>query len=193
VTPQKPKRHKRLADPKRFGRMPTDGTAKRRKGIVDKETIALQTECLRLRTEGLTLQAIADKLRIDYTYVSKLIRRALKDRVVENVDTLRRIQHERIEQVTAIFLAKAISEEDVESAKVMLRAQERDAKLMGLDAADSMPSTQVNVNVGQEWPRIRLVLIECLRPFPDAREAVVQGLMAVGALSPVDVKPLPQG
>lgn len=46
---------------------------------------------------------------------------------------------------------------------------------------DRRPQTQVNILLSEDWLRTRAVLVEALRPFPEAKAVVVSRLMALEA------------
>lgn len=57
------------------------------------------------------------------------------------------------------------------------RQIELQARLLG----DLQDTPAVNVLVMPEWQRVRVLVVETLRPFPEARAAVVEALTHVGA------------
>lgn len=69
--------------------------------------------------------------------------------------------------------------------QVMLTGDDRDAvnaasvaaKLLGLNAADKLEVSQAQpVVLTEDWAAFRLVLLEALRPFPEAHAAVVEAI-----------------
>ena len=74
--------------------------------------------------------------------------------------------------------------------QVMLTGEDRDAvnaasvaaKLLGLNKADKLEVSQVQpVTLSEEWAEMRTVLLEALRPFPEAHAAVVEAMLAHAA------------
>lgn len=69
--------------------------------------------------------------------------------------------------------------------QVMLTGEDRDAvnaasvaaKLLGLNAADKLEVSQAQpVVLTEDWAAFRLVLLEALRPYPEAHAAVVEAI-----------------
>lgn len=73
---------------------------------------------------------------------------------------------------------------------IMLDGEDRDAvnaasvaaKLLGLNAADKLEVSQTQpVVLTEDWAAFRLVLLEALRPFPEAHAAVVEAIRSYTA------------
>jgi hypothetical protein len=66
----------------------------------------------------------------------------------------------------------------------LLRAVDRIHRQIDLQArllGDLQDAPTVNVLVMPEWQRVRILVVETLRPFPEARAAVVEALTRAGA------------
>jgi hypothetical protein len=71
----------------------------------------------------------------------------------------------------------------------LLRAVDRIHRQIELQArllGDLQDGQTVNVLVAPEWHQVRLVVVDALRPFPEARAAVAQALTALPPVSGAD-------
>jgi hypothetical protein len=93
-----------------------------------------QARALELRTQGLTLQAIADQIGVSkaraYQYVSEGLAE-LNETCAVQAEELRRLTVEQLDQLLAAHMPAAING-DTKAAGVVLRALDSRAKLYGL-------------------------------------------------------------
>jgi hypothetical protein len=100
---------------------------------IDQETLDRETECLRLRRGGLTLDEIAK--RVGYANpgsVHKALERANARIVREDVEEIRNLEAERLDLLQAANWGRALAG-DIPAGALVLRVMERRAKLLGLD------------------------------------------------------------
>ena len=93
-------------------------------------------EAVQLRKEGLTLAKIGQRLGVSAVMVHKYIKSELEAIRAETHETAimeREIALLRLESIIGISFKKAL-EGDWKAASLMLKAMERQAKLLGLDA-----------------------------------------------------------
>lgn len=106
-----------------------------------KKCLALlhEEQCLELRIKGLPYREIGKKVGISHEGVSKALKRALekhKKVCSEKVDEHIALELERLDQILRAMLPKATNEDkpDKRAAEIVLKAMERRADLLGLDA-----------------------------------------------------------
>lgn len=104
-----------------------------------------QAEALRLRSQGLDYSSIANKLGLSRSGAHKAVSVALKQLTSEEAKELRQIELSRLDQLQTVFWDKAI-DGDLPSAAMILRIQERRAKLCGLDAPSKLVAANVSLN-----------------------------------------------
>lgn len=94
-------------------------------------------EAFKLRTQGWTYQAIADKLGISSAQVYQWVRKEVARRAEETrevVDEITAIELERLDKIVEGIWAK-VEAGSLEHIDVFLRVSARRSKLLGLDAA----------------------------------------------------------
>lgn len=103
-------------------------------------------QALALRRQGLTLDAIARQLGYaDRSGVHRALTAAMEELGVEDAQQLRTTQAEQIDELLASLLPRAL-EGDLPAADRVIRAWERQARLLGLDMPAQSTTT---VEVGQ--------------------------------------------
>lgn len=109
--------------------MATPRTGTRRLAAADKER-----EALELRKRGMTFEAIADAIGYkDKSAAHKAVVRALKATLTEPAEDVRAMYRERLSLVMA-SMAPRMAEGNPQAALAFLKALEREAALLGLDA-----------------------------------------------------------
>lgn len=96
-----------------------------------------------LRKSGLSQQAIAERVGLDQTRVSQLLReyfQKLHDHTMANLDVIRA---EEIARLDSLLVTQWRTRANPRSASIILAIGERKSKLLGLDAASK---TDLNVN-----------------------------------------------
>ncbi len=98
------------------------------------ETRARETRVLRLRAEGHTFAAIAERERVSSPSAAHRIYRRAADAMVRQAgEELRELEGARLDELQATWWGRS-TEGDHRAAQVILRIMERRAKLYGLDA-----------------------------------------------------------
>ena len=94
------------------------------------------TETLRLRSQGLTYQKVADALGIDKSTAYRRCQRALAAIPAEAVEEYRKLEGERLDAMLEVALEKALSGEKgaLFAMDRVLAIMDRRAKLLGLDS-----------------------------------------------------------
>lgn len=93
-----------------------------------------QREVLKLRTQGLTFQEIADRLGYKgRTGVYDAFRKALQATIQEPADEARRVEVERLDKLIAAIWSEAMAGKLFAIDRVLM-IMDRRAKLLGLDA-----------------------------------------------------------
>jgi len=100
------------------------------------EQAHLDTQALKLRSLGMSYQAIADQIGTTKATAYNRCQRALAAIPAEAVDEFRRIEGQRLDLLLEIAMEKALSGEKSALFAVdrVLAIMDRRAKLMGLDA-----------------------------------------------------------
>lgn len=95
----------------------------------------LKDECLRLRRMGYSYREIGERVGINDTYASTLVKEEVKSiekRTRESADMIRAIEVERLDAML-VGLWPAATNGDVRSVDAALKLSERRAKLLGLE------------------------------------------------------------
>jgi len=100
------------------------------------EQAHLDTKALRLRSLGMSYQAIADQMGVTKATAYNRCQRALAAIPAEAVDEFRRLEGQRLDLLLEKAMDKALSEEKGALFAIdrVLAIMDRRAKLMGLDA-----------------------------------------------------------
>jgi len=100
------------------------------------EQAHLDTAALRLRSLGMSYQAIADQMAVTKATAYNRCQRALAAIPAEAVDEFRRIEGQRLDLLLEVAMEKALSGDKGSLFAIdrVLAIQERRARLMGLDA-----------------------------------------------------------
>jgi len=105
--------------------------------IRTEEQAILDTEALRLRSNGLTYQKVADSLGVSKSTAHERVQRALAAIPKEAVDEYRKLENERLDELLEFVLKKAHDPENKSAMFAVDRALaifERKGKLNGTDA-----------------------------------------------------------
>ncbi len=89
---------------------------------------------IKMRTAGMSYDAIAQVLHVAKATAWRLATKALKELPAEDVETLRQVEGARLEAIWAAFYPKAM-DGDVDAAGVLIRVSNGRRRLFGLDAA----------------------------------------------------------
>jgi len=96
----------------------------------------------------------------------------------------------------ALDVVAQLARVNAESLAILSEARERDDAHLALKAIDRIQrqiemqakllgelqdASTVNILISPEWQRVQAVIVEALRPFPDARAAVAHRLTALEA------------
>lgn len=100
------------------------------------EQAHLDTKALRMRSLGMSYQAIADQMGVTKATAYNRCQRALAAIPAEAVDEFRRLEGQRLDLLLEKAMEKALSEEKSSMFAIdrVLAIMDRRAKLMGLDA-----------------------------------------------------------
>lgn len=100
------------------------------------EQAHLDTKALRMRSLGMSYQAIADQMSVTKATAYNRCQRALAAIPAEAVDEFRRLEGQRLDLLLEKAMDKALSEEKSSMFAIdrVLAIMDRRAKLMGLDA-----------------------------------------------------------
>jgi hypothetical protein len=99
----------------------------------DQETLDRETECVRLRRGGLTLDEIAK--RVGYANpgsVHKALQRANARIIRDDIEQIRALEEDRLDTLQEANWGKAM-QGDFQAGTLVLRIMDRRAKLLGLD------------------------------------------------------------
>ena len=105
--------------------------------IRTEEQAILDTEALKLRSNGLTYQKVADSLGVSKSTAHERVQRALAAIPKEAVDEYRKLENERLDELLEFVLKKAHDPENKAAMFAVDRALaifERKGKLNGTDA-----------------------------------------------------------
>ena len=105
--------------------------------IRTEEQAILDTEALRLRSNGLTYQKVADSLGVSKSTAHERVQRALAAIPKEAVEEYRKLENERLDELLEFVLKKAHDPENKAAMFAVDRALaifERKGKLNGTDA-----------------------------------------------------------
>ena len=114
--------------------------------IRTEEQAILDTEALRLRSNGLTYQKVADYLGVSKSTAFERVQRALASIPREAVEEYRKLENERLDELLELVLKKAHDPDNKAAMFAVDRALaifERKGKLNGTDA----PVKTVNITV----------------------------------------------
>lgn len=162
----------------------------------------VERRCVELRVKGKAYEAIAEELGIDPDTAMDAVERVLlrtRGKADELAEAARAIEVRRCDAIIASFWERATDPGMVEvlvpadneagvkkydgqdkAADRLLKAMERRAKLLGLDApAGPLVSIQVLLT-SPDWRRLQEALVSALRPWPEALAAAVKALRGVG-------------
>lgn len=112
----------------------------RQAGVKAVESAARASECLRLRSLGYTLDAIAARVGLTIPGVTNAIKYASNRLPKVNALRLRDVEFLKLDQLEAVWLPAAMAG-DCKAAVVALKIMERRAKLFGLDAPTKYENT----------------------------------------------------
>jgi hypothetical protein len=180
--------------PRGNARAPT--TRKRTKTVAKSTDPTVERRALELRLAGRTYDELADELECAPSMARTIVDRALTRSGTRNekAEQLRTIEVARCDAIIASFWERATDKSrsttqvtpggadgiDVDkydpsqdrAAITLLKAMERRASLLGLDAEKR---SGVNISIVQhpDFAGITRVVFEALTPFPDARAAVI--------------------
>lgn len=130
---------------------------RRRKSATSADTLIAQerrAEAVRLRLQGLSYRAIAEAMGLHPSTVHAHVEAALeetREEISECAETLRAMQLEEIRAAKAPLLRRAVENADHRAASGLVRLQEREAKLAGLDKA-SPDNSGVSMNIIASFP-----------------------------------------
>ena len=99
---------------------------------------------IKLRTAGMSYDQIGENLGLTRQTAWRMATKALRQLPAENVETLRRVEGDRLEALWAAFYPKAISG-DADAAGVLLRISNSRRRLFGLDAAGPVDGGRATV------------------------------------------------
>lgn len=161
----------------------------------------VERACVELRVKGRSYDAIGEELGIDPDTAMDAVERVLlrtRGKADELAEAARALEVRRCDAIIASFWERATDPAMVEvlvpadneagvkkydgqdkAADRLLKAMERRAKLLGLDAS-SGPLVSVQVLLASpDFRRIQEALVEALRPWPDAMRAAALALRGI--------------
>jgi DNA-binding CsgD family transcriptional regulator len=161
----------------------------------------VERRCVELRVKGKSYDAIAEELGIDPDTAMDAVERVLlrtRGKADELAEAARALEVRRCDAIIASFWERATDPAMVEvlvpadnesgvkkydgqdkAADRLLKAMERRAKLLGLDAS-SGPLVSVQVLLASpDFRRIQEALVAALRPWPDAMRAAAEALRGI--------------
>lgn len=119
----------------------------RRKGDTNEKAKENALKCLQLRAQGYTCRQIAKHLGYkDHSAVVLIIQREVARLPIVEAQEVRRLDYERLDELQAAFMPKALEEAHEGAATVVLKIMERKAKLLGLDAPTKVAQTDAEGN-----------------------------------------------
>ena len=139
-------------------------------------TRARQLEALRLRSQGKDFRTIASEL--GYAGPSgahKSVTKALQDAQHEQVAELRTLHSLRVSELLAALWPQR---KNAQTARAILAALEREARMYGLDSPTRLQLQEVLRS--EDWARVKAVIVAALVDWPEARERVIEGLRGLG-------------
>lgn len=149
----------------------------------------VERACVELRVKGRSYDAIGEELGIDPDTAMDAVERVLlrtRGKADELAEAARALEVRRCDAIIASFWERATTPAGEEAhdhqdkaADRLLKAMERRAKLLGLDAS-SGPLVSVQVLLASpDFRRIQEALVEALRPWPDAMRAAALALRGI--------------
>ena len=113
-------------------------------------------------------------------HLPELLARAYEaEQVAQANDLLREVQALRAKAYRLLMAAEAAG--DLRTALLGVREARSCLELLGEMEGKLNRQPQFSLVVMPEWVRTRTVLLEALRPYPEARQAVADRLVALGA------------
>lgn len=138
-------------------------TTNSRGGFVrTEENAQLDSEALKLRSNGLTYREIAELLGVDPSTAYRRVKRALSSVVAEAVEEHRSLELLRLDSLHAALWSKAL-EGNLSAVKGILSIMERRSKLLGLDAPQKQETALQQwtvTDIDREVQRLERLLAE---------------------------------
>lgn len=136
-----------------------------------------RTEALRLRKEGLTFEEIGRQLGVNkstaYNHVTEALKELRQD-ATENAEQVKAIELERLDTIYRNGFSALING-DLKGGDLCLRAMDRRARLLGLDAATKTEISGMLL-ASAEWTAIKGVILEVLAQSPELKDEFLQRL-----------------
>lgn len=171
------------------------------------ERADVERRAVELRVAGKTYEAIADELGVSADAAADAVERVLlrtRDRANKSAEAARALEVARCDAIISSFWERATDSKADEGDRVaigrggddddpryearffdrqgkaadrLLKAMERRAKLLGLDAPTGA-AVQINVVQSPEFSKLITAILGALVPFPEARVAVINAVRA---------------
>lgn len=152
------------------------------------ETARRRREVLRLREQGHSYRAIADRIREqfgpdrlpsgwDKRYAYNDVKRELEKVQAENQETAESVLQLELRRLDRMLVGlwEDATSGDEKAVHATLRLMKRRAALLGLDAPEQFEQA-VSFMESDEYQRARAQLMEALKAFPEARALVAEKL-----------------
>lgn len=158
--------------------------------LLDAAYESRKAQALELRIRGFNQVEIAEMVGVNQSTVSRMLRKALKERQAAGVDDLRALEGARLDELHKALFKQAVKG-DVSSAAVVVRVADRRARLFGLDAHTEGGETMRHYTfgayvgmapelVGNEEAKAQVVDAAIEHAVEHAGEAAVREAMAAG-------------
>lgn len=143
------------------------------------EATQRQANAVRLRKEGHSYRDIADLLNCSVSTAFTDVQKALEEirkQTKEDIETIRSLELERLDMMLSAVNPAAMAG-DVKAVLATLKIMERRAKLLGLDAPESINVEAINhTEEMREMQRLREQIDAAISANPENRERITAAI-----------------